>query len=88
MKEIIVKLKSYFFALEIYKLYQFMKRESEWVISKQVLRSGTSFGANVEAVGAGVSNRDFVSKMNIASKEARETLYWLRLIKDSDLTSI
>nr|MBP6316418.1 four helix bundle protein [Chitinophagaceae bacterium] len=73
MKEIIVKLKSYFFALEINKLYQFMKRESEWVFSKQVLRSGTSIGANVEAADAGVSKRDFASKMSLASKEARET---------------
>ncbi len=50
-----------------------MKRESEWVFSKQVLRSGTSIGANVEAADAGVSKRDFASKMSLASKEARET---------------
>ena len=71
MKEIIVKLKSYFYALEIIKINQCIKKENEWVISKQVLRSGTSIGANVEAADAGVSKRDFASKMSLASKEAR-----------------
>ncbi len=53
-------------------------------MSKQLLRSGTSIGANVEEALAGVSRRDFVAKMSIASKEARETQYWLRLINDSE----
>ena len=86
MKENIIKIKSYSFALEIIKLYQFMKKENEYVISKQLLRSGTSVGANIEEADAGVTKKDFTNKMSIASKEARETLYWLRLIKDSDLT--
>lgn len=64
-----------------------MKKENEFIISKQILRSGTSIGANIEEADAGISKKDFVAKMSIASKEARETLYWLRLIKDSGLTS-
>lgn len=70
-----------------------MKAHNEFVLSKQVLKSGTSIGANVEEATAAQTKKDFAFKMAIASKEARETHYWLRLISESkmvhyDLTSI
>ena len=68
------------------KLHQFLRKEKkEFVLSKQILRSGTSIGANAEEAIGGQSTRDFLSKMNIAYKEARETHYWLRLLRDSDI---
>jgi four helix bundle protein len=63
-------------------------REKEYVISKQLLRSATSIGVNVEEADADYSRRDFAAKMSIASKEARETKYWLRLLKHSEITKI
>lgn len=65
-----------------------MTEKKEYVLSKQLLRSGTSIGANVEEAIGGQSKRDFLSKMNIALKETRETNYWLRLIKESKLLDI
>ena len=65
-----------------------MIRENEYVISKQLLKSGTSIGANVEEALAGQSKKDFIAKMSISSKEARETKYWLHLLKESELTQI
>jgi four helix bundle protein len=62
-----------------------MREQNEFIISKQVVRSGTSIGANVEEATAGQSRKDFISKMAISSKEARETNYWLRLLRDSQL---
>ena len=88
MKENVIREKSFQFALEIVKLYQQLVGQKEYVISKQLLRSGTSIGANVEEAGAAQSKKDFVSKMSIASKEARESKYWLRLLQKSDLTAI
>lgn len=80
----IVQEKSYAFALRILKLYQqLVEQNKEYVLSKQVLRSGTSIGANVEEAIGGQSGRDFSAKMSIAYKEARETHYWLRLLRDS-----
>ena len=70
------------------KLYGQLVAQKEYVISKQLLRSGTSIGANVEEAVVGQSKKDFLSKMSIASKEARETKYWLRLLQESDLTTI
>lgn len=71
--------KSFCFAVRIVRLAQFLQREhKEFVLSKQILRSGTSIGANVEESTAAASRKDFISKMCIASKEARETRYWLR----------
>jgi four helix bundle protein len=64
-----------------------MKKQNEFVLSKQILRSGSSIGANVEEALAAQSRKDFISKMSIASKEARETNYWLRLIKDTHMTN-
>ncbi len=76
---------SFDFALQIIGLYQVLKNQKEYVISKQLLRSGTSIGANVEEAIAAQSRKDFISKMNIASKEAREARYWLRLLDKSQL---
>ena len=88
MKENLIQEKSFQFALEVIKLYQQLIANKEYVISKQLLRSGTSIGANVEEAGAAQSKKDFISKMSIASKEARESKYWLRLLQKSDLTTI
>lgn len=81
----LIKTKSYNFALEVITLYKQLIEQNEYVISKQLLKSGTSIGANVEEALAGQSRPDFLSKMSIASKEARETNYWLRLLRDSKL---
>ena len=85
MAESIVRQKSYDFALQIINLCAQLRSEKHFEISSQLLRSGTSIGANVEEALAGQSRRDFFAKMSIASKEARETNYWLRLIKDSKI---
>ena len=80
----VIQEKSYAFALRTVKLYQHLvERKKEFVLSKQVLRSGTSIGANVEEALGGQSGRDFLAKFNIAYKESRETHYWLRLLRDS-----
>ena len=85
MKDNVIQNKSYDFALRIVKLSRFLNEEkNEYILSKQVLRSGTSVGANVEEAIGGQSHKDFIAKMSIAYKEVRETLYWLRLLNDSD----
>ena len=71
------------FALRVVDAYRFLLRKKEFVLSKQFLRSGTSIGANVVESQAAQSRNDFISKMSIASKEARETAYWIRLLKRS-----
>ena len=83
MKQSLVKDKSYRFALERIRLAQGLREQREFELARQVLRAGTSIGANVEESLAGMSRRDFVVKMGIDSKEARETHYWLRLFRDS-----
>lgn len=88
MAESIVQRKSFEFALGVIGLYKQLQAQREFVISKQLLRSGTSIGANVEEATAAQSRRDFLSKMAIASKEARETKYWLRLLKESNLVDV
>ena len=85
MAESIIKHKSYDFALQIIKLCGRLRNAKHFEISSQLLRSGTSIGANVEEALAGQSRKDFFAKMSIASKEARETNYWLRLIKDAGI---
>ncbi|TYQ25483.1 four helix bundle protein [Pseudanabaena sp. UWO310] len=83
--ENVVQQKSYAFAVRIVKLYQYLiSTKKEYVLSKQILRSGTSIGANVEEAIGGQSKADFIHKLSIAYKEARETSYWLRLLKDTD----
>jgi len=81
----IIKEKTYKFALDIIKIYQQMIKQNEFILSKQLVRSGTSIGANTEEATAAQSRKDFISKMSISSKEARETNYWLRLLRDSQL---
>jgi four helix bundle protein len=88
MKENVIQIKSFEFALTIISLYKLLQDEREYVISKQLLRSGTSIGANVEEAIAGQSRKDFLSKISISLKEARETRYWLRLLKESELINI
>lgn len=84
MKDNIVQQKSYKFALRIINLYKYLiNQKKEFVLSKQVLRSGTSIGANIEEAIGGQSKKDFISKMSISYKEARETKYWLNLLVDS-----
>ena len=76
--------KTYNFAVKIVKLSQYLINEKkEYVLSKQILRSGTSIGANTEEAIGGFSKKDFIFKLNIAYKEARETKYWLRILKDT-----
>ncbi|MDR2691227.1 MAG: four helix bundle protein [Dysgonamonadaceae bacterium] len=84
MKENVIKEKSYLFALRIINAYKFLTKEQrEFVLSKQVLRSGTAVGALVREAEQAQSKADFISKMNIALKEANETEYWLMLLRDS-----
>lgn len=82
-KKSIVYEKAIAFALEIIELYKVLREQKEFVLSNQMLRSGTSIGANISEALAGQSRRDFLSKMSIASKEARETHYWLLLLQES-----
>jgi four helix bundle protein len=85
-QENIVREKSYAFALRIVKAYKYLAEEKkEFVLSKQLLRCGTSVGANIEEAIGGQSPKDFFAKLNVSYKEARETMYWLRLLKDSDI---
>ena len=72
------------FSLSIIDAYKFLKNKNEFVLSKQLLRAGTSIGANVEEAQAAQSKKDFTSKMAIASKESRETLYWLKLLNKAN----
>lgn len=84
MKENIIQQKSYAFAIRIIELYKYLVgTKKEFILSKQLLRSGTSIGANVEEALGGQSRKDFISKLSIAYKEARETKYWLSLLREA-----
>ena len=84
----IIETKSFDFAIRIVKLYKHLSEDKgERIISKQVLRSGTSIGANVSEAQRGQTKHDFNAKMNIALKEANETYYWLRLLHSTDYLS-
>ena len=85
MKSSVVQDKSYSFALRIITLAKWLREQKEFEIARQVLRAGTAIGSNVEEALAGISRADFIAKMSIASKEARETHYWLRLLRDSKI---
>ncbi len=87
-KDNLIQQKSFDFSLMIIQLYISLKKEKEFVLSKQLLRSGTSIGAIIEEAIAAQSRKDFIHKMSISSKEARETAYWLKLLQKSDLTNI
>lgn len=80
--------KSFDFALKIIGLYKRLIEKGEYVLSKQLLKAGTSIGANVEEGIAAQSRRDFLSKMSIAAKEAREARYWLRLMDQTRIAKI
>ena len=84
MRESILKIKSYKFAIRVVKLYQFLvKEKKEFVLSKQILRAGTAIGALIREAEFGQSKADFINKMSIALKEANETIYWLEILKDT-----
>ena len=77
--------KSFTFSVRVVKLYQHLcKEQKEYVLSKQLLRAGTSIGANINEAQAAQSTKDFIAKLSIASKEARETQYWLLLLCETD----
>ena len=82
--ESIIERKSFNFSVRIVKLYKFLNiQKREFIISKQLIRSGTSIGANVSEAEQAQSRADFISKLNIALKETRETKYWLRLLSST-----
>lgn len=84
----IVQLKSFAFAIRIVNVYKYLNKEKkEFVLSNQLLRSGTSIGANIEESIGGQSDKDFLSKISISYKEARETIYWLKLLQATDYLS-
>lgn len=84
-RENIIQQKSYDFAVRIVKAYKYMiENKSEYVLSKQLVRCGTSIGANVEEAIGGQSTKDFYAKMTISYKEARECRFWIRLMTDTD----
>ena len=88
-KENIIQQKSYDFAVRIVKAYKYMiENKSEYVLSKQLLRCGTSIGANIEEAIGGQSTKDFYAKMSISYKEARECRFWIRLLMDTDFLTI
>lgn len=85
----VLRKKSYTFAIEIVRLYkQLITGEHEYVLSKQMLRSGTSIGEMVKEAEHAQSKKDFLNKMNVALKEANETEYWLMLLKDSSFITV
>jgi four helix bundle protein len=82
-KDNIIKTKSYQFALSTIGLFRELQKEKEFVLSKQLVRSATSIGANIEEGIQAQSKADFIHKFSIAQKESFESHYWLRLLKDS-----
>ncbi|MDL2227650.1 four helix bundle protein [Bacteroidales bacterium OttesenSCG-928-K03] len=86
MKNSIVRDKSYMFALEVISVYKIVvHNHKDYVLSKQLLRSGTAIGALIREADQAQSKADFINKMSIALKEANETEYWLLLLRDSEL---
>lgn len=93
MKKSIVKEKAFEFSLRAIDLYKILMDSNEYVLSKQFVKSATSIGANINEALAGQSKKDFIAKMSISSKEARECLYWIELLEyaqfiDYDYTSL
>lgn len=84
----VIQIKSYAFAIRVVNVYKYLTSEhNEYVLSKQLLRCGTSIGANIEEAIGGQSKKDFIAKLAISYKEARETHYWIRILKDTDYLS-
>jgi four helix bundle protein len=89
LRENIILDKSFEFAVRIVKLYKYLcDNKKEYILSKQLLRSGTSIGANINEAQAGQSKADFIAKMSIASKEAIESKYWIDLLIKTDYLNI
>lgn len=89
MKQNIILEKSFAFAVKIIKVYKFLVEEkNEYVLSKQLVRCGNSIGANIEEAISGYSKADFLFKLTIAYKETREVLYWIKLLKASDILTM
>jgi four helix bundle protein len=87
-KDNVVQIKSYAFAVRIVYVFKYLSEEKkEYVLSKQLLRCGTSIGANIEEAIGGQTEKDFFAKLTISYKEARETHYWIRLLKDTSYLS-
>jgi len=86
-KRNVIKEKSFLFAIEIVGLYKVLAERKEFVLSKQVLRSGTSIGANVREAEHAQSKADFIHKLSISLKEANETEYWLELLFETNYIS-
>lgn len=85
MKEDILVIKSKSFAIKIVNLYKKLSNENkEYILSKQLLRSGTSIGANIREAGFAQSQGDFISKLSIALKETNESLYWIEILHDTE----
>lgn len=84
-KDSLIQTKSFDFSLKIIQFYKHCLDQNEYVLSKQLVRSGTSIGANIEEASAAQSKKDFIAKMSISSKEARETRYWLKLFSKSGI---
>lgn len=80
--------KAYAFAIRIVKACKFLSEKQEYVLSKQLLRSGTAIGANIAEANGAISEADFSAKLSIAYKEVLETKYWLSLLKDTDYIAI
>lgn len=88
-KDNIVQIKSYAFAIRIVNVYKHLsEQKKEFILSKQLLRSGTSIGANIEEAIGAQTDKDFYAKMTIAYKETRETQYWIRLLTDTNFLTI
>lgn len=87
-KESVLKEKSYAFAIRVINLAKFLREEKkEFILSKQIVRCGTSVGANIEEASGAQSNNDFIAKLHISLKEAKETHYWVRLLRDTEYIS-
>ncbi len=85
----IIQEKSFSFAIRIVKVYKYLvSAQNEYVLSKQLLRSGTSIGANIEESIGGQSTADFLSKISISYKEARESIYWIKLLQATEYITI
>lgn len=87
MKENVVKDKSYSFAIQVIELYKILIEKKEFVLSKQLLRSGTAVGALIQEAEHAESKKDFIHKLSISLKEANETTYWLNLLFDTKYIS-
>ena len=84
----VLREKSYSFAIRAINLAKFLREEKkEYILSKQIVRCGTSIGANIEEASGAQSNNDFIAKLHISLKEAKETHYWVRLLRDTEYIS-